>query len=85
MRRDEKEIRNYIKSIKELKISEEKEKRRFRQQRRRFMKENRSGVCHLLNFFMSKADIFKKDGGFYRRRFLWGFGGSLYIQRAENM
>ena len=27
MRRDEKEIRNYIKSIKELKISEEKEKK----------------------------------------------------------
>ena len=49
------------------------------------MKENRSGVSSFRNFFMSKADIFKKDGGFYRRRFLWGFGGSLYIQRAANM
>lgn len=38
-----------------------------------------------LNFFMSRADIFRRDGGFYRLPSLWGFGGSLYIQRAVRM
>jgi len=85
VRRDEREIRDHIAKRKEVQVSGEKETELLRLQRMRFMKESRRETPRFLNLFMSRADIFRKDGGFYRQPFFWGFGGFLYVQRAVRM